>query len=1099
MSWSNRLGSSAPSNPQPRQMVNHRRPKPTQQAYGNQQPPRPQNQGGYRNQRPPQQRSQPQPPQRVQQARNWQAQLDQEVQANGERIAKIRGVRSGNTLRIQYHQEETENNVMLDGVRAPRLSSRMRHEEDFFAFEAKEFLRKRVIGTYARVKPITAEDRGGNGAGKFPLNLVRIKIPAMEPTKLHEGNCRDWIDLGVVLCENGYGECSVNNFSDKQEYYGNLEKAVSVAREQKKGKFNTDMTPEDMANTIRDFEDDRDGGETVLEDIFEKFKGVDIPAVIDDVIEGSTLRVELHLHSLQNSAQPIVRNVRFYCMGVQCDRVHPPRTNQEENYKRRNGSLNGFKFLQSGPVAIEAKKFMKVRLSHRDVYISVRFFDTGRLYGCIRLPNGFDPARNLLARGYAKTNWGLSDLSAQQQEEYHAAQESAQNQGFGMWKAVTGGPKPVARKRGGRGNTHLVTKVFSGDSLQLYNANEQEGPQNPKRVFLASTNCPRLAPRGRAAQRNANGARVDENGAWAAKEFTRTSLIGKEITVLPEYTRGNPGQQEREYVTVRYLDEAGQQKDLTAELIKQGYATLVKHRAEDSRASNFTKYKSLEDEARKKEAGIHDESKRLDTPQVVDYKALQNTHHQVLNFLKNLGLTHLGRRVRRDNAQKRQSSKMLATIEYVAGCSRYVVLLDQDGKLHKLSFNLSGIRSVTDRDGNQVNLQGEDELLRNRDLTDQANKIVRNMIQQKDVWITIDDINKNNGNALGQVYTEDGESITDYLLGCGFAKINERAIDYLPFGDRLKAKQQEAQVERVGIWKDWTPAPKEEEQQDVATEEAPEKQEKESAPAVEVARKPEPRQITGILGDVEDSATVWIIQKNQNKEAEIQSYMSSVDPGSVDYENFEPEKKGTKPTDANFHRVVGGLFDDGNYYRFKINKVRRKTKKGTELEFIGVFIDFGTRATLDLSKLIPIMDDNIRNYKALSKRYRLLALKAPPVVSEEFNAAGSQLYDFLAGADIDVRIMDNPKDGGVTEAELFIDGRSVNLEMLECGYCRMENKDRRRLAVLDKFAEKKAEFFNAFNKAAASHKGMFRHGAVDSGDEEEDTGRRKRKNRRRRD
>jgi len=756
--------------------------------------------------------------------------------------------------------------------------------------------------------------------------------------------------------------------------------------------------------------------------------------------------------------------------------------------------INGFQLLVTKPVAIEEKNFMKVRLSHRDVFINVRFFDTGRLYGSIRLPNGFVPARNLLARGYAKTNWGLRDLPEQQQEQYIAAQESAQANGLGLWKNAVA-PKRVARKRGGLGNTHLVTKVFSGDSLEVYNANQPESRSNPKRVFLASTNCPRLAPRGKAARRP-GALQADENGAWAAKEFTRTALIGKEIMLETEYSRTNQtGSAEREYVTVHYRDENGQTKDLTAELMKQGYATLVKHRAEDNRASNFTQYKMLEEEARKKQAGIHSETKVLHTPNVKDYKQMRNPFNQIRGFLMDLGLNHIDRTTnRRDRDTKKQSQKMRATIEYVAGCSRYVILLEHLDTLHKLSFNLSGIRSVTD--STQINLQGEDERLRDVGLTDQATKIVRNMIQQKDVWITIDDLSRN-GNVLGQVYTlEEQVSITDHLLECGFAKINERAVEYLPFGEKLKGKQAEAQMERVGIWKDWVPPVEEEEEEEEPVMEAQPAEAVEDAAAA-VPQETETKVLMGTLGDVEDSATVWIIGKDQTKQAEIEAYMSNVDLSTVDFSGFEPAKKGTKSVDRNKHRIVGGLFEDGNYYRFKINKVRRKKKKGADVEFIGVFIDFGTRATLDDSQLIPIEDEDVRNYRSLAKRYRLCALKAPPVKSEEFNAAGSALYDVLAGQEIKVTVMEKPQDG-VTEAELSINGESVNVKMLNYGFCRLENKDRRRLQILDKYPEKKLEFQTASKKAEAGHRGMFRHGAVDSGDEEEDTGRRRRRNRRNR-
>lgn len=324
----------------------------------------------------------------------------------------------------------------------------------------------------------------------------------------------------------------------------------------------------------------------------------------------------------------------------------------------------------------------------------------------------------------------------------------------------------------------------------------------------------------------------------------------------------------------------------------------------------------------------------------------------------------------------------------------------------------------------------------------------------------------------------------------GFAKTNDYAVEYLPFGDSLKAKQVQAQAEQTGIWKGWVPPPPEVEKEEDAQSEA------ESAKSAEVATVTKKQdKIQGTLGDVEDSATVWIIQADQGGSVDVNGYMQDYNPETVEMDaDWSPETKGTTAEDQEKHRIVAGLFQDGAYYRFKINKVKRKGKKRQSKGnlFIGVFMDFGTRSTLDQNQILPIEDVNVRMARALAKRYKLCSLKSPPPSSDDYGTAGERLYDKLCGQDIKVQVMRPPRKNQVTEAELFVGDRSINEEMLEEGYCRMENKDRMRMKILESWEDRKQVFETAHAQAVEKHAGMFRHGAVDSGDEEEDPRRRRR-------
>jgi staphylococcal nuclease domain-containing protein 1 len=78
----------------------------------------------------------------------------------------------------------------------------------------------------------------------------------------------------------------------------------------------------------------------------------------------------------------------------------------------------------------------------------------------------------------------------------------------------------------------------------------------------------------------------DEPYAFEAREFLRKKLIGKKVKRVIDYTRPPPADQKdrtpRPFATLTY-----QGQNISELLVSAGLATVIKHRAEDARASAY--------------------------------------------------------------------------------------------------------------------------------------------------------------------------------------------------------------------------------------------------------------------------------------------------------------------------------------------------------------------------------------------------------------------------------------------------------------------------------------------------------------------------------
>ena len=129
------------------------------------------------------------------------------------------------------------------------------------------------------------------------------------------------------------------------------------------------------------------------------------------------------------------------------------------------------------------------------------------------------------------------------------------------------------------------------------------------------------------------GSREREPDHWAvdAKEFLRKLLIGKEVNVQMEYTRKVAIVNRDPTMAFGNIlvKDKGEEVNVSESVVRNGFATVVKHRAEEERSSIYEKLMEAEEEARSSRKHIHS-GKDAPMHRQNDVSLPQNTSRWVL-------------------------------------------------------------------------------------------------------------------------------------------------------------------------------------------------------------------------------------------------------------------------------------------------------------------------------------------------------------------------------------------------------------------------------------------------------------------------------------
>ena len=251
--------------------------------------------------------------------------------------------------------------LALTNINAPRLARRKTANaeatvDEAFAWDAREFLRKMIVGK--AVLGNVVHNPGNRDYGVLVLG----------------DNPETGVDVAKLLVEEGLASCR-DNCQDES-----LKSAQEAAKTAKKG-----MWGENKAEHIRNITWEVENARELVD----KYKGKPIDAVIEHVIDGTTMRMFL---------LPDMIHVTLMMSGLRA-----PQTKLGPDGKPDP--------KQCDPFGQEAHYFTESRVLQRDVQVILESNNNNKLVGSVLHPAG-NIAEALLKEGMAKcVDWSIAKVT----------------------------------------------------------------------------------------------------------------------------------------------------------------------------------------------------------------------------------------------------------------------------------------------------------------------------------------------------------------------------------------------------------------------------------------------------------------------------------------------------------------------------------------------------------------------------------------------------------------------------------------------------------------------------------------------------------------
>ncbi|KAJ3865645.1 hypothetical protein EV359DRAFT_72284 [Lentinula novae-zelandiae] len=739
-------------------------------------------------------------------------------------------------------QPPKERVLHLADVSAPRMGSSSR-EDELWAFESREFLRSLAVG-----KEISFTSTHSLPPNEdVPRDLGSAEIGGL--------------DLASEILKNGWGKIKESKRDPTEEDLRKRE-LENEAKAAGLGVWNP-HGPKARATHYT--------MPTDSQAFLSEYKGKPLDAIVEQVRDGSTLRVRLLLpegdHQLVNIALAGVRAARAS-------------TKQGE---------------PSEPWGEEAKFFTESRLLQRPVRVQLLSLPTSTatpfqpngsgsapataslFIGTVLHPAG-NVAEFLVAAGLARVvDWHAGMLAAGGgMERLRSAERNAKEKRHCLY-ASAAQPSTSKSSTAANGQTRsfeaTVIRIWSGDQISVV----EKGSSKEHRLQLSSTRGPKLSD--------------PKQGFYAqeAREFLRKKLIGKPVKCTIDFVRPKEGEyDERECATVRfghqnvYKGEDIRHNINTELTVYQGLASVVRHKRDDEdRSPDYDSLMAAEAAAAAESRGIHSGK---DVPPLKQSLNISESSTRATPFLN--GFKRLGR--------------VPAVVEYVAAGSRFKLLLPKDNQT--LTLVLGGIRAPrTARNPSE----------KSEPFGPEAFEFATKKYMQRDAEFEVESVDKSGG-FIGSLYLNKTENAAVVLVKEGLASVHSYSADSLSWSKQLYDAESEAKSAKRNLWQDY----------DESAEKAAE-----VAPEVE-AGPMKSKYIDIIISDVRTTNFGFSVQiLNTEGIASLEKLMRDF---SLHHQGASTVPAGFTPKSGD---LVSAKFSDGAWYRAKIRRAS-PIKKEAEVTFI---------------------------------------------------------------------------------------------------------------------------------------------------------------------
>ncbi|KAL2262137.1 hypothetical protein VTK26DRAFT_2337 [Humicola hyalothermophila] len=634
------------------------------------------------------------------------------------------------------------------------------------------------------------------------------------------------------------------------------------------------------------------------------WKGKTVTAVIERVITGDRLLARLFL-SDQKHLQ-----VMTLLAGIRAPATE--RVNQSTGQTQPAEEFGN-----------EARAFVEQRLLQREVKVKiVGASPQGQLVGVVLHPRG-NIAEFLLQEGLARCNDFHSTMLGPDMAALRAAEKQAQTARRRLHKGFVG------KATDSKDLEATVTKIIGADTIIV---RSKAGPE--KRISLSSVRGPRAGEPSEAPFRE------------EAKEFLRKRLIGKHVRISVDGTRAATDDFEaRDVATVTHGG-----KNIGLQLVQEGYASVIRHRKDDTdRAPNYDELLAAQEAAKEQKKGMWS-GKAPKVKQYVDMsESVQKAKIQVSTLSR--------------------QRKVPGIVDFCKSGSRFTILIPREGV--KLTLVLAGVRAP--RAGRTPQEKGEPF---GQEALDLANR----RCNQRDCEIDVHDIDKVGG-FIGDLYVN-RESFAKVLVEEGLASVHRYSAEKSGNATELLAAEKRAKEARKGMWHDWDPS------QD-AEEEAAEAAGSEPAADASAAIETKPQDYRDIvITNIDSNGKIKVQEIGKGTDA-LEAMMAQFRQFHLNPTNSATLKDAPKAGDY----VAAQFSEDGEWYRARIRSNDRAAKVAEV-----VYIDYGNTEKQPWSKLRPLDQPQFTVQKlkaqAIDTQLSFVQLPASP---DYLGDAINYLYELTEG------------------------------------------------------------------------------------------------------
>ena len=445
----------------------------------------------------------------------------------------VKSIVSGDSLITTVDDQR----ISLTNIDAPKLARSPTELDEPFAFECREFLRKKLVGQnifYSVDFQIPESHR------------LMCSVYLGDDFETSENLTESLLREGLVKLRQQKGVRA------KDRKYRKLVEISKKAQENQVGIYSNE-SPE---KHIRDIK----WTLTNPKDFFHRQKSFEpMDAIVESIRDGNTFRCLL---------LPSYNFVTIQLTGIRC-----PMLKREGN----NVSIdNDESFAQ------EAKDFVESRLLQRDVKIVLSDVKNQNLIGTILHPNG-NISFFLLKEGLAKcVDQSMTLLPQNSREQYRSAEKFAKDHRLRIWQNY----EPRTTNEIDRENYQAkVLEIVYADALIVRDLRNDQ----IQRIYLSSIRTPRAADFA-STQNRSTSAKIyavkrplyDIPFLWEGHEFLRNKLIGQIVRIRTDYILKATDEHPEKICCSIYLDNV----NMAEALISKGLAKAQRHRQNDEQRSS---------------------------------------------------------------------------------------------------------------------------------------------------------------------------------------------------------------------------------------------------------------------------------------------------------------------------------------------------------------------------------------------------------------------------------------------------------------------------------------------------------------------------------